>query len=270
MAVTRSALLTLATLVLALSACTGTTGVGEVVERTDALASGSWQGARTTADGGLRIVLVGAAELRPGDPCTADYAGSAVETDREVRVTITARSPKPHGEYGCNSLGHSRLVDVSLDEPLGARQLVFEPFDGPREVFDGSELLAPSALPDGWSLLTEARWHPDPGLGVSWNRTWSAPPGDATGGACTPGMASIGLTQGPADMLGSFTTRGTSTGQFDVRGHLATFLTGGSAADAALVWKEGATGMALTSTEACLGDTPSTPDELVRFANSLE
>jgi hypothetical protein len=278
MVMKRSALLTLTAMALAASACGSattsgtpqTTGADDVVERTDRLASGSWLGARTTADGGLRIVLVAASEFRAGDPCTADYTASASETGSEVRVTVTARSPKADGEYGCNDLGYFRLIDVSLDEPLGARQLIFEPFNGPREVFDGSALLEPSAVPDGRSLRTEAPWRPDPSLGFSWQRTWSEPPEETTAGACTPGMAPISLTQGPADVTNFFTARGTPTGQFEVRGHPATYLTGGSAATGALTWTEGPSGMALTTTEACLGDTAPTPEALVRFANALE
>jgi hypothetical protein len=274
----RGAVVMVAVLAVGLSGCGASSSSGtpdtsasaDVIERTDALGPGSWMGARTTADGGLRIVLSAGPEFRAGDPCTADYTGSAEETDNEVRVTIIARSPKPPAEYGCNAKGYGRLVDVTLNEPLGDRALVFEPAGTTQAVFDGSAMLAPSTLPDGWVALSEASWAPDPNLGQGWTQAWGEPPRDPTGNACTPGVAPVSLVQGPSDIISFFATKGQPAGEFQVRGHQATYLTGGLAADSALIWTEGVSGYALITGAGCAGDTQVAVDQLVQVANSLK
>jgi hypothetical protein len=263
----RTVAVTLMALAVVVSACS--TSGSEVVERTGGLPSGAWLGARTTDEGDLRVLLVAAREFSAGNPCSADYTGSATETDDEVRVTITSRSPKREGEFGCTTEGHFRSVDVEVRDPVGARQVVFEPSGTAQEVYDGSGLLEPTGLAYGWSLLSEAPWQPQSDVGLGWQRTWGPPSAGSEAGACTPGPAPLNLTQGPSGVIDHFTSKGTPAGWFDVRGQTATAFTGGVAADTALVWVEGSSGMVLSSSAACAGDEPLTPEELARLANSL-
>ena len=91
---------------------------------------------------------------RAGNPCTSDYAAEVVEeTDQQVTVAVTERSPKVDREFGCNSMGYFRTVDVALDRPLAGRTVVDS--DGAvHEVFDGTTLLDP-VVPDGWTITSE-------------------------------------------------------------------------------------------------------------------
>jgi hypothetical protein len=241
------------------------------VEETEALGPGSWMGARTSRDGrSLVLVIIGGPAYRAGDHCTVDYRADVTETESEVRLRIVARRPKPSGDYSCNTRGHSRLIEVGLAQPFGDRRLVEEQFAREQPVFDGSHLLDPGWLPGDWSLLHEAPGYPEPESVRYWSRTWGQPSPPPTDDHCTPSPTPVTLTQGPADRVERYPSNGERpTDRYEVRGQDATYYTGGSANITRLAWTEGDRGYVLASGDRCVGDTPPTPELLVRIANSL-
>lgn len=240
---------------------------GDVIESTNALGPGSWTGARTTDDGGLRIILAAAPEFSPGNPCTAEYVGSAAETESQVRVTITARSPRA-SVYGCEGRAYHRVVDIPLRDPLGTRDLIREPAGTVQEIFDASEMLEPASLPEGWSPGAEVPWNFDAGLGHGWQQNWGAYR-DEGASSCPSEVEAVSLIQGPADITTFYSSKGELVGQFDVRGHQANLFSGGLAADKALVWTEGDRGYVLMTHASCAVDAQTAAETLTQFANSL-
>lgn len=148
--------------------------------RVTPLGPGSWRGVRTTPEGGLRVVLIGAAEYREGNPCTVDYRGEAIEDASVVRVRVLSRTPAGGGEAICTLEGYTRWFDVALDRPLGGRRVIEDQFDREHPVFDGERLVEP---PVGWTLSYESAQE------SSWLRTFKA-------GDCW-----VLLTQGPASIV---------------------------------------------------------------------
>jgi hypothetical protein len=246
----------------------GSDPADDLVERPGGANIGEWAGVRTTAAGDLLILVTGMPELQQGNPCTAEYRPVVAETDVEVRVTITAWVPDVTYN-GCSGPAFSQEVEVDLKRPLGDRQLVDGGLDRREEVFDGATLLEPTDLPDGWAQLSETKWNFAEDLGWGWTRTWG-PRLPRTGGGCSvAGPQSISLTQGAVDVMEFYRSSGIAGDELEIRGQPATLVTGGGAADLALVWEEGATGFVLWSASGCSNDTPPTEDELLRFADSL-
>lgn len=225
-----------------------------------------WQGARTTRDG-LVIAIAGGAPYRAGDYCTFAYDATVTESDTAVRVRIIARHPKRSGDQACPLVGQARIVHVYLERPLGSRQLFDDTSDRLRPVFDGSRLLEPSWLPDGWSLLFESAAPSEPSSIPYWNRVWGAP----SGGIDAPcGISQVVLTEGRADLPDVLHWLDESeAGRYTVGENEAIYFAGGTVDETRLVWKADGMAHVLWSRPACLGDRSPSPDVLVHIANSL-
>jgi len=171
-------------------------------DRTTSVGSTAWMAARTSGDGRtLRIVIVGGPPYRSGDPCSSELSAAVgEETDQQVTLAVTARSPKVDREFGCSAVGYIRSVEVALEQPLAGRAVVDA--DGtPHEVFDGTALLDP-VVPDGWTVTSEGAGGAWPDALPSWIRTWSLPT-DVAGAqppsSCVGGPSSLAVTQGAGD-----------------------------------------------------------------------
>ena len=245
-------------------------GSDDVVHGT-ALGSGSWGGARTTPDGDLLITFTGGPPYETGDPCTIAYDVRSEEDDAEVRVTFRARSPKPSGgPFGCEDLGYGREVVVELERPFGDRRLVEVQFDREQPVFDGSTLREPTALPEGWELLSEGPGYPDPETATSWSRTWGPPAPEPSDDRCTPAPAPVTLTQGPPAIVEQPAPNGERVvATHDVAGAEATYAESAVANTRRLTWVADGVGFVLTSGDRCAGDPPTTPELLLEIARSL-
>lgn len=216
------------------------------------------------------IAIIGGRRYEAGDPCTVDYRAEVTESESEVRLQIVARSPKPSGDYACTSEGHSRLIEVGLAQALGNRRLIEAQFGREQPVFDGSQLLEPGWLPADWSLLYEAPGYPEPESARYWRRTWGQPSPPPTDNHCTPSPTPVALTQGLADLVDRYPSNGERpTDRYEVRGHQATYFTGGSANVTRLAWTEGDRGYVLASGDRCAGDAPPAAELLLRIADSL-
>lgn len=268
----------LAALALAVGACGDEEAppptASDDTERVDALGPGSWTGARTTDDG-LLMTLVGGKPYAAGNPCTVEYSARTEESDDEVRVGITATSPAPPPEdadlpLACTAEGHFRTVAVDLARPLGTRRLVEAQFDRAQPVFDGSTLLEPGELPEGWSQLSEGPGFPRLGALSSWSRTWGPPEPPPTDGHCTPAPAAVTLTQGPPAIAEGPAPNGERTvSTHDVGGVEATYAEAEAANSRRLTWVAGGLGFVLTSVNRCVGDPPTPVETLVDLARSL-
>jgi hypothetical protein len=90
-----------------------------VEERPEALGSGSWQAARTSADGrSVLVVFIGGA---PDGVCAVRYEARAHETPSEVRVEITGwSSPAPPATAAPASAtaGHSSFTLTNRWAPV--------------------------------------------------------------------------------------------------------------------------------------------------------
>ena len=241
-------------------------------DRISPVGSTAWTAARTSDDGrSLHLVLVAGPPYRAGDPCTSDYAAEVVEeTDQQVTVAVTERSPKVDREYGCNSMGYFRTVDVALDRPLAGRTVVDA--DGTvHEVFDGTTLLDP-AVPDGWTLTSESAGGGWPDARPSWLRIWSPPAavvGDLPNSPCVGVPSSLVVTQGASDVFDWVSTHGERVGTAEVQGHEAVVMKGPFSDDLTVTWADGDTGFAVSAQLRCGDDVPMPLDDLLAHARSL-
>lgn len=234
------------------------------------------------------IAITGGPEYREGNSCTVNYEGLATEMDGEVRVRIIPRSPRPAvpenhaitaprgrdtatlvGGKVCTLKGYTRLITLALTRRFGGRRLIDEQFGRQQPVFDGSQLAEPTWLPEGWSLLSEGPAYPKENAARYWVRTWGVPAPPSTGGHCTPTATPVALLQGPSDALEQYGSNGEQPARrYEVRGHQARYFAGGEASEKRLAWAEGDQAFVLASRSRCLGDTPPSPEVLVRIAES--
>lgn len=239
----------------------------------DALGAGSWDSARTSADGReLLIVLVGGRPFDAADSCSVDYRAVVEETTDAVRISIDSRSPPPPaGPLVCTAEGHTRMVWAELDAPLDGRTLIEDQFDRVRPVFDGARLYQPSWLPDGWDLGAEGTWFlGERGDGRSWSRGWFGPTPEPVDGACAGSGQGISLIQADVAIAEENPPYALEpTGTYDVNGALATHWTGGPYDLQALTWSIGGEGFVLSPDPACSDDAATSLDRLLRFARGL-
>jgi hypothetical protein len=237
----------------------------------DVLGPGAWQGARTTGDGfELLLFIVGGPDFDAADPCSVAYVPIVEEMGAEVRVRINGEYPPPTDpNQVCPSLGYLRTVQVPLENPFGTRTLVA--LGEARGVFDGSTLVQPTWIPEGWSAGLEGPGYPDPRSSLSWSRSWAPPPAPNSGQSCTPSQSGFTLVEGPSDLVDRFPTESgeTNVGDYDVNGATATYSTQVDHGIAWITWKSGDRGFVLKSSPACLGDQPAPLETMLQFARAL-
>lgn len=239
----------------------------------DALGAGSWDSARTSADGReVLIVLVGGRPFDAADPCSVDYRAVVDETTDAVRISIESRSPPPPaGPLVCTLEGHNRTVGAELDAPLDGRALIEDQFDRVQPVFDGARLYQPSWLPDGWDLAAEGMgFLGERGDGRSWSRGWAGPTPEPRDGDCAGSGEGISLIQADAAIVEADPPHDLKpAGTYDVNGAVATHWTGGPYDRQALTWSIGDEGFVLGPEPACSDDAAASFDRLLRFARGL-
>jgi hypothetical protein len=211
------------------------------------------------------IVLSGGPALDGTDPCTVDYVASVEETETEVRVTVSGRSPEARETYSCQGKSYPRELQITLSAPLGERRLIETQFDTEHPVFDTASLLSPQPLPDGWTRLYEG---PGPDHVNSWSQAWGPAESPTSAGLCTSSPEMLRLTQGPKDIGKAYPATGAApAGQYEVGGRKATLYEGPGTT--LLIWSADASGYVLETSPKCDGGAQDTADALLTFANSL-
>lgn len=237
---------------------------------------GSWQGARTSADGrSLLIALVGGPIYAKSDPCSVAYRASVIESATEVRVRILEQRPlrSATASPACTSEGHLRNLSVGLAAPFESRKLIDSQFDRQVSVFDGSILATPTWIPPGWTEgpeTTALTSGPPP----PWTRSWTPPRPAPKAGRCTPAQNDLSLAESP----GLSATQPPARSYFTVdrptiHGVTADYSVehppGSDDSIARLVWVERGQTLVLSSMPGCAGDTLLPEDTLLHFAEAL-
>jgi hypothetical protein len=232
----------------------------------------AWNGVRTDGDG-LVIVFLGNQPVSgPPGGCQSDYEGVTSETDEAVTVTI-------HGtNVAACPIQYGRSVRVALDAPLGDRQVLNGAGGQPQLVFDGSRLLHPTWLPDGWEQTSDLPSEPGTGQPfAAWQLGWGPPLTQTP--ACGAAVSPVDLTVGRADLLlkESWVTSFATVGPTTVGGHPAEQARytpaqdPNSATETMIRWTVGPDAYVLRSAPSCpLTDQPASFDVLQRLADGLQ
>ncbi len=177
----------------------------------------AWSGVRTDGDGLVIVFLGNPAVSDPPGGCQSDYQALATETDQAVTVTVHGTHP----EECPNQIQYGRTVRVALDAPLGSREVRNGANDDPEVVFDGSRLLRPTWLPDGWEQTGDRPSEAGTGQPVAaWQLSWGPPLSQGT--SCGGQVGSIDLTVGGPDLLQEpWVTSFVAVAPTTVRGHPA-------------------------------------------------
>jgi len=232
--------------------------------------SARFEAARTDGNRGVVVAFTGAAPVTdPKDGCQFDYRAFAVEHRDEVAITVRSVYRAAHREpVACDSVGYGRTAEVELDRPLGDRRLVDGTNGDPVLVFDGSTLLDPGWLPDGWRPL----WESGSGLGqpeTSWTRAFGVDnerlrecPQTANGVRVIQG------TPGAVDRVNAQWQYPTVS-TLEVRGHLAEFGVDPRSQSTVLRWQESGQQVVVDGASGCGGVPGLDLDTLTRIAQGL-
>lgn len=235
--------------------------------------SGAWAGARTgTSPLELVVFIMGGPKYDPDDPCSMAYRATAEESPLAVEVTVFKASRRYTGPFGCDDIGYVQSIVVALKTPLGDR--IVEAFGAPHGVFDGSQLAAPTWLPDGFTRQAEGPGYPSPETSQSWQVWWATPePPPSDDGHCVPGKQFLTLTQGPpvAAEIHAANPNLAVVATYDIGGVEATYRQRlEPAPEAVLSWVRAGTAFDLYSSAACVpGGEAVDANTMVRFASGL-
>lgn len=258
-----------------LSACGGSTGDGSAERGGAARPPGSsesggpaWDAARTSVDGtAVVLVFTGGPEFDPTDPCSFDYRADISESAASVTIGLLAiRPPVPSdGEVACAALGHPRRLQVQLAGPLAGRPLIERTSGSARPVFDGSTLLEPAWVPEGWTFRGEGVAYPLADVSQAWSRGWG--PEGADPFACSPALSVVQGTASAIEQLPDVMGGGTELGRHDIAGATAVHTRNAERFAERLTWMTGDTAVAVLATTC--GPDPVDLDSLLQFARSL-
>jgi hypothetical protein len=222
-------------------------------------------------------------EASPESGCGQDIVVVVVE-DTPDRIVVQGqtfagrneqRSLFDRTEWGCNAMRYQRTATVQLANPLAGRP-VFDDGDAaiPLTIADGSRLLVPGWLPEGYQLHGE----------TAGTLTYARGPvvGPSTEGGV--GQAGLSVSQGPYlalvprpaadqppadvdEVLGTFLSAGRSV---TVRGQVGVIVRDSPLLPTALIWHEGDEWLTISYRPEQRADerTPSDED-LLRIAESL-
>lgn len=219
---------------------------------------GGWESARTDGDRALLLSFTGAAPGR-GD-CESEYLGVAeMEPERVVVRIDPVPDPATRPDRICPAVGYTRSVRVELPEPLNGRLVVDAQIHEPEALLDGSALLVPPTVPDGYAFSSESGRF---GAGASWTFLYSA------------GDKALVLTVTHAQDIGEPLEEGlTVLERADVRGHEAVVLAQFAAKPLRVSWRErgGVVSVQNNTTHGAEHgeDLLLTKEELAAFARSL-
>ena len=173
-----------------------------------------WDAARSGTvsdlDGvGVVVAFIGAPEIRDrSDRCGATYVALGEESETEVIISVHPVMSQAITEgsepFGCRAIGARRIAEVALVTPSGSRT-VRDGSDGSlHKIFDGSTVLDPSWMPDGFSLTAEGAVTMAPSLD-GWQRVWTRSETDLWERlpVCSPTTQFITITQTPDQPLPS-------------------------------------------------------------------
>ena len=233
----------------------------------------SWSGVRTDGDGLVIVFLGNPAVTDPPGGCQSDYQGIARETDQAVTVTVYGTDVQECPD----KIQYGRTVRVALDGPLRSREVRNGAGGDPQLVFDGSRLLHPTWLPDGWEQTGDLPSEPGTGPAfAAWQLAWGPPSSQGT--SCGGEVSPIDLTVGGPQLLQepwvtSFVTVASTT----VGGHPAeqarfTPAENPNATSETMIrWSAGDQTYVLRSATACpTTDQPASFDVLQRLADGLQ
>lgn len=229
-------------------------------------------------------------EVSPESGCGQDIVPVVVE-DTPERVVVQGRTVAGRNEQqrpvdrrlvGCAAMAFARTTFVQLPEPLAGRA-VYDAGDPehPLDVADGSSLLVPGWLPDGYRVAGES----DNAVTTFTYRTGTVPPPGVEGGVGTPGLS---ISQGPSPAIlptpapGSTGTDATAIDEaFDrlgtagrvvtLRGQRAALVRTVSFLPVSLVWREAGQWVTISSRPPLDDPSATGPSDadLVRVAESL-
>ena len=228
----------------------------------------AWEAARTSTEGNsIVLVFTGGQEYDPSNPCSLDYRADVTETAESVAVGLIAiRPPTPADDNAsCDSVGHPRRLEVTLAAPLAGRQLTEQSSGSARPVFDGSQLLEPAWLPDGWLLRGEGVAYPLADTSQAWSRGWGAPGADPS--ACVPSFAVVQGTPLAMQELPEVMGGGPEVGSYDINGSIAVHTRNSERLLDRLVWTSGDIVVAVLATTC--SPEPIDLDAVLTFARSL-
>lgn len=143
----------------------------------------AWNAARTSGDGrSILLVFTGGPDFDPADPCSYSYRADVDEADDAVTIGLVAMAAPPRtlsSDGGpmsiCPSLGYPRDLTVDLEEPVGDRQLIEARTGDTTPPFDGSTLVHPGWIPEGWVFRGEGAAFPEGDTSQTWSQGWGAP-----------------------------------------------------------------------------------------------
>ncbi len=217
------------------------------------------------------MFIMGGRKYDPDDPCSMAYRATAEETSLAVEVTVFKATRRFTGPYGCDDVGYVQSIVVMLRMPLGLRNV--EAFGAPHGVFDGSQLAAPTWLPDGFTRQAEGPGYPSPETSQSWQVWWATPEVPSENGHCVPGNQFLTLTQGPSAVAEIHATNPNLAvvATYDIGGVEATYRQRlEPTPEAALSWVRDGTGFDLSSSATCSpGGEAVDADTMLRFARGL-
>jgi hypothetical protein len=257
------------TRIVAVAVCVGSCGM--VGSSSNESAGSSWDAARTSSAGrSVVLVFTGGPDYDPADPCSSNYRVRVDERDDRVVLGLVTIKPDVDrsadvDDVGCVALGYPRTITAQLDAPLGTRTVIDSFRDAVRPVFDGTRLLQPRMLPEGWVLRSEGVAYPTADTSQVWSQGWGLPTNDSD--MCSPGF---GVIQGspqavealPVEMGGQ-----TMVGTFDINGATAAQTATPERQTERLTWTIGDTAVAVIA-RTCA--EPLDLDLMLSFARSIE
>jgi len=216
------------------------------------------------------VSFTGAAPVTdPKDGCQFDYRAFAVERADEVAITVRSVYRPAHREpVACDSVGSGRTAEVKLRVPFGDRRLVDGANGDEVLVFDGSTLLEPSWLPDGWHALSEF----GSGFGepeTSWSRAFGV--NNDRLRDCPKAADAVRVIQGTPAAVDRVNAQWQypTVSMLEVRGHPAEFGVDARTQNTVLRWQEAGQQIVLDGASGCGGVPGLDLDTLTRIAQAL-
>ena len=204
-----------------------------------------------------------------GGDCDVSATARAAETNTTITVHVLV---KASGGI-CSAVGYARTANVVLTTPWNRRRIV-DVTGATVPTMDATQLLQPTWLPPGYVLQGIAQVGASDD-NVAAGETWSIPSTvPSPSSACKPSPDALSVTQGElGPQLAGYPT---VPGIYTVNGQPATLQRANDPFDVgalSLSWtppsRPSGWTITVSASPQCQGDTPLTPDTVLRFANGL-